>query len=110
MSGAPKIIRPFTPFESDARQRHLWVNAISKAFPYADSSDAGRIAIGEQLETLRKLRNRVAHHDSLLAVNVRHRLNDILSLVAKIDPALPPLVTARTPLRRLAREDPRLQW
>ncbi|MFJ1511848.1 hypothetical protein [Cellulosimicrobium funkei] len=83
---------------------------LHRAFPHADPSQAGRKAIGNQLETLRRLRNRVAHHDNLLDVEVRHRLNGILSLLSKIDPTFPSLAAARSPLRRIIREDPRRTW
>lgn len=102
-----KTIRPISQSESNDRQKQLWTEAMGGAFPHADQSDAGRQAIGAQLETMRQLRNRVAHHDNLLAVDIRHRQNGILSLLSKVDPALPALAAARSPLRRLTREDPR---
>lgn len=105
-----RLVRPISGSESNTRQQLLWSAALSQAFPSADQSDDGRREIGAQLETLRRLRNRVAHHDNLLQVDVRHRQNGILSLLSKVDPALPPLAAARSPLRRLAREDPRRSW
>lgn len=105
-----KLVRPISRSESSARQKRLWTDVLSSAFPNAPSTEQGRQEIGRQLETVRRLRNRVAHHDNLLEVNVTHRVNGALSLLAKIDPAFPPLASARNSLRRLAREDPRLKW
>ena len=67
-------------------------------------------SLGRQLDTLRKLRNRVAHHDNLLEVNVVHRLNGMLSVLGQINPDLATLASAKNTLRRLAKEDPRTLW
>jgi hypothetical protein len=104
------VVRPISNEESPRRQQRLWTEALSKSFPYALHGDAGRIDIGKKLDTLRRLRNRVAHHDNLLRVDVHHRLNGMLSLMAKMDPSYPSLATGRSTLRRLLREDPRRTW
>lgn len=62
------------------------------------------------VEMLRRLRNRVAHHDNLLQVDVRHRFNGMLSLLAKLDPTFPALAAARSSLRQLTKDDPRRDW
>jgi hypothetical protein len=105
-----KVVRPISAAESPKRQTQLWAAVLHEAFPRALASDSGRVTIGNQLETLRRLRNRVAHHDNLLEVEVRHRLNGILSLLSKIDSTFPSLAAARSPLRRIIREDPRRTW
>ena len=55
---------------SPHRQQRLWAEGLNAAFPGVDSSDAGRVKVGRQLERIRKLRNRVAHHDNLLGVEI----------------------------------------
>ncbi|WP_166645315.1 MULTISPECIES: Abi family protein [Microbacteriaceae] len=105
-----KVIRPVSRTESPARQQRLWAAGVSLAFPHASSDDMSRIAIGDQLDTLRRLRNRVAHHDNLLEVALKHRLNGMLSLLAKLDPAYPQLAAARSTLRQLIKDDPRRAW
>ena len=105
-----KLIRPASSSESSDRQCRLWDEALHLSFPYADSTNEYRLRIGHQLEVVRKLRNRVAHHDNLLAVEVNRRLNGMLSLLAKIDPSYPEIAMARSQLRRLAKEDPRRRW
>lgn len=105
-----RLVRPISSTESPGRQQTLWADAINKAFPNAPSDEPTRNAIGHQLETLRRLRNRVAHHDNLLEVEVRHRLNGTLALLAKMDKGYPDLALARSTLRRLIRDDPRRHW
>jgi len=105
-----KLIRPLSAAASSQRHRLLWEEAVSSAFPNADTTDAGRILIGGQLETLRRLRNRVAHHDNLLGVEANRRFNGMLSLLTKIDRSYPDLAAARSQLRRLHRQDPRHLW
>lgn len=96
----------------DAREDHATVSGPASQLALAGllGDDAGRIAIGKQLETLRRLRNRVAHHDNLLEVDVRHRMNGMLSVLATIDDEYPSLAASKSTLRRLAREDPRRAW
>lgn len=96
--------------DGSPRQAQLWSHAIHRAFPNVQGSDAERIRLGRQLETMRRLRNRVAHHDNLLQVNIRARLNESLSLLAKIDQDFPTIAAGRSTLRRLSKSDPRLDW
>lgn len=102
-----KLVRPVSTAESPARQRLLWDATVHRAFPNAARDEDSRVAVGDQLEMLRRLRNRIAHHDNLLGVDVRHRLNGMLALLAKVDDRYPPLAAARSTLRQLVREDPR---
>ena len=81
-----------------------------RAFPFADQDEHGRRSLGAQLERIRSLRNRVAHHDNLLGVEVSHRLNDMLSILRKIDPTFPEIAMARSGVRAVVRQDPRSGW
>jgi hypothetical protein len=105
-----KVLRPLSTTESSARQELLWKDQLHHAFPHAGSDDAARSALGNQLDSIRYLRNRVAHHDNLLTVNVARRLRDMLSVLAKIDQDYATLAMARSTVRRLVREDPRRTW
>jgi hypothetical protein len=105
-----RLVRPISAGGPSDRQRRLWTEVVGRAFRGADPADAGREVVGNQLETLRRLRNRVAHHDNLLGVDVRHRLDGMLALLSTIDPGLPAFAARRSPLRRLVREDPRRSW
>lgn len=93
-----------------ALQEQFWLDATHLAFPGLDGTEQGRSWAGHQLEELRDLRNRVAHHDNILRVNLGKRFDLMLVLLAKVNPEFPSLATARSPLRRLIREDPRRAW
>lgn len=90
--------------------QQLWHECLSDAFPHADPSDSGRERLGEQLDRVRKLRNRVAHHENLLSVDIRRRLRDMLGILALIDPELPDLAMQSNRVRSLVRADPRRSW
>lgn len=105
-----KLIHPPAKNDDPAKQQQLWREATSKAFPKAAQDETGRLYIAGKLETLRKLRNRVAHHENLLDVRIRHRLNDILALLGKIDEDYPAIIAKSNPLREIARRDPRMTW
>ena len=90
------------------RRAILWREALCHAFPGSDQSDLGRQRIGEKLETMRRLRNRAAHHDNVLGVLVAKRLNEMLSLLRDINTEFPTWAMASSSLRRIMREDPRL--
>ena len=90
--------------------QQLWHECLSDAFPHADPSDSGRERLGEQLDRVRKLRNRVAHHENLLSVDIRRRLRDMLGILALIDPKLPDLAMQSNRVRSLVRADPRRSW
>ena len=90
--------------------QQLWQECLSCAFPYADPSDSGRERLGDQLDRVRKLRNRVAHHENLLSVDIRRRLRDMLGILALIDPKLPDLAMQSNRVRTLVRADPRRSW
>lgn len=90
--------------------QQLWLECLSHAFPYADPSDSGRERLGDQLDRVRKLRNRVAHHENLLSVDIRRRLRDMLGILALIDPKLPDLAMQSNRVRTLVRADPRRSW
>lgn len=93
-----------------AKQSQLWVEGVSRAFPFADQDEVGRRSLGAQLERIRSLRNRVAHHDNLLGVEVSRRLNDVLSILRKIDPGFPEIAMAKSRVRSVVRQDPRRRW
>ncbi|MBD0022542.1 hypothetical protein GII33_13935 [Gordonia pseudamarae] len=63
----------------------LWRTALFKAFP---GSSGRRADVSRELEALRKLRNRIAHHDSMLNVDVpfevrrMHRVASFLGTAA----------------------------
>lgn len=89
------------------RQLVLWQEAVHRAFPRLSDDDVCRRRLAARLDRVRALRNRVAHHDSVLSVDVGRRLNDMLSVLADIDPAYPGWAMAGSLVRRFVRRDPR---
>lgn len=62
----------------------LWRSTLRKALP---ASSGKRKDVVSALEQLRVFRNRLAHHDSLLAVDVLFRLSQMRDVIRWIDPA-----------------------
>lgn len=93
----------------------LWNECLKHAFPDTGKPvgkricelDDGRLKVGRALEHLRQLRNRIAHHDNLLNVDVRREIHNINSILSKLHPDLPGFAMYKSQLRRLRQEDPR---
>ncbi|MFI5926174.1 hypothetical protein ACIA3K_09305 [Micromonospora sp. NPDC051543] len=65
------------------KHEQLWREAIHKAFPH---SSGKRHDVVTALERLRVFRNRLAHHDSLLAADVPFRLTQMIDVLGWADP------------------------
>lgn len=63
----------------------LWP-AIRPGFPYLGGAD--RLLLEEPITRLHKLRNRVAHHEPLIAEPLADRFADLLGVVGAVDPLL----------------------
>jgi hypothetical protein len=66
-------------------QGALWAPALRHAFPHLASQK--RIAVYGAIDRLQSLRNRVAHHEPVYALNVSARHDEMLRAAAWIDPA-----------------------
>ena len=66
-----------------SENEELWRSALHKAFPGSSGKRKDVVAV---LEALRVFRNRLAHHDSLLAVDVPFRFNQMLQVLRWVDP------------------------
>ncbi|MFJ4264593.1 hypothetical protein ACIPYU_19305 [Paenarthrobacter nicotinovorans] len=78
----PKYLQASIP------KTRIWHEAIVKAFPHTAPGSAGILQIAEPLKRLHNLRNRVAHGEQLLEVNVNARFGDALRILAAIDQEL----------------------
>ncbi|MCS4275700.1 hypothetical protein M2390_000861 [Mycetocola sp. BIGb0189] len=91
-----------------APQIHLWSEALSLVFAGTRlNGDDARVDIGRKLNLIRLERNRAAHHESFLGVKPLHRLNDMLAVLAAINPRYPDWFMQRSNLRNLVEQDPR---
>lgn len=90
----------------------VWVHALSAAFPYQRSNDmqADRERLGKRVQRITDLRNRVSHQENLLEVKVPRRLNDMIAVLASINPAYPGWFMSGSKLRAIAKSDPRAGW
>ncbi|MDE1674714.1 hypothetical protein [Nocardia gipuzkoensis] len=86
-----KLLPPADP--ANAGRRNLWNNALVHAFPRASGNSINQILalpaedmVYRKLDNLVGLRNRVAHMEPLLTVNVPARLSDSLGLLAYVSP------------------------
>ncbi|WP_280181529.1 hypothetical protein [Nocardia farcinica] len=66
-------------------QSTLWAQAYRHAFPHL--RPRSRTAVYDPIVELHELRNRVAHHEPIHGVDHTARLNDLLQVLAWIDPA-----------------------
>lgn len=67
----------------NSRQENLWRSATHKAFPH---SSGRRSDVAAKVFALRVFRNRLAHHDSLLALDVRFHVDQMIEVAGWIDP------------------------
>lgn len=96
----------FKGSKDNAKQERLWREGLHEAFQLGNN-DSEREKIGKTLNDLRRLRNRVAHHENLLQVNIQSKINQIYSVLTAIDPDYQKLVHSRSTLRELKNKDPR---
>ena len=85
-------------------RENLWIHGLSNAFPHLDEADLqkweGRYpdnipeevklgyAVGHAIDKLRRLRNRISHHEQTFRVNHLQRLEDVSMIVGGISPAI----------------------
>lgn len=74
-------------------EKTLWVPYLRHAFPTGTDR---AIDVDHRIHRLHTLRNRVAHHEPLLGVNLPARLADITDLATLINPDLGAYITATT--------------
>jgi hypothetical protein len=66
-------------------QTTLWAPALRRAFPHLGSQR--RAAVYPLIDRLHSLRNRVAHHEPVHALNIAARYKELLHVSGWIDPA-----------------------
>lgn len=103
----PSILpNPNRPRVSTPKIR-IWEEAIVYAFPKADPGDTGTRQVCEPLKRLHNLRNRVAHGEQLLEVNVQARFSDVLRVLAFIDQDLADWCVDVSRVRAVQKQRPR---
>ena len=74
-------------------EKSLWVPYLHHAFPAGTDRTCD---VDDRIHRLHNVRNRIAHHEPLLKVNLAARLRDITDLAALIEPDLGTYITATT--------------
>lgn len=72
-----------------SKRRYLWHHAIKNAFPHLQN-DSNGYGTAARVGNLLTLRNRVSHMEPLLDIDMVQRYNDVLTLLASINPDLKP--------------------
>ncbi len=80
----------------------LWRQQLRHAFPGAKE----RKDLSSRLEALRRFRNRLAHHDSILSQPVDERHDQMIEIVGFVDAAAADWVTKSSDVTRLLLERP----
>lgn len=78
---------------SRAHEKTIWVPRLHKAFPKGTNRQRD---VDEPLVRLNKIRNRVAHHEPLLAAGLTQRVDDILRLAGLLHDELRAHIAAFT--------------
>jgi hypothetical protein len=60
-------------------EKTLWVPHLSKAFPQIAKPD--RVQIFDRFEAIRKLRNRIAHHEPIFNRNLKQDYDELLDTI-----------------------------
>ncbi|MFI8778629.1 hypothetical protein ACIGH6_16275 [Brachybacterium paraconglomeratum] len=89
-------------------KRVLWGQALINGFPHLDTqTDPDGLVLADRVSRLHLLRNRVAHMEPLLEVNVPARLTDAYTVLGLIDPDLRSLAAGSSRVRQVLASDPR---
>ncbi|MGK2318307.1 hypothetical protein [Gordonia rhizosphera] len=99
----PKLLpQPGTDPAETTRRNILWNQALHNAFPHESNPKI----IADRVRRLHKLRNRVAHMEPLLDLNVTARHRDALRLLGAISPAARDWCAGFSRVPEIARQRP----
>ena len=87
------------------RYESLWRQTLYAAFPHGALT---RKDLSIRMRGIQRFRNRIAHHDSLLAQNVPKLIDDMLVIAGWIDPSARAWLDAQTGAMEIARQVARL--
>jgi hypothetical protein len=85
------------------RYEELWRHGLRAVFPHGTLT---RKDLSAKVRLIQHLRNRVAHHDSLLDQDTQARLNDMLTIAGWIDPAARAWLSEHADALEIARSMP----
>ncbi|MBS6344388.1 MAG: Abi family protein [Bifidobacterium pseudolongum] len=85
----------------------LWDSGLHEAFPGLENSDTDRVKVANIVQSLHRLRNRVAHHENLLFVDIPKFADECTSLLEYINPGCSSQWMNLDDLHSLLQTDPR---
>lgn len=85
------------------KYEQLWRDCLHKAFPH---SSGRRKQVSIALDGVHKFRNRLAHHDSMLNVDIPFEIQRIFELAGYIDPKVAAWLQERSQTMQVYRERP----
>lgn len=86
-----------------SKHEELWRHTLRRAFPHGSGR---RKEISALVEQIRKFRNRIAHHDSLLSVDVGFEMGSVFRLAHIINPQAAEWMESVDRTRKVGRERP----
>ncbi|WP_223838769.1 hypothetical protein [Nocardiopsis deserti] len=86
-----------------ARYEQLWRDCLHRAFPH---SSGQRKQVSVALDGVHKFRNRLAHHDSMLNVDIPFEIRRIFEAAGYIDPRVAAWLRRRSRAMRVYRQRP----
>lgn len=78
----------WTSLLSREYERQLWPHLLSASFPYIPRRQRTRAFIAERLVKIRRLRNRVSHHEPIFKLDLPLLYNEVEDAVGWLAPAL----------------------
>jgi len=84
------------------RYEELWRHRLRHAFPHAKE----RKDLSARMDPLRRFRNRLAHHDSILNQPIQERHSQMLELAAFVDPLAGEWLATTSDVQRLLSQRP----
>jgi hypothetical protein len=66
---------------------HLWAKHFAHAFPGAAERGVSRQTLADQVEKIRRFRNRIAHHDQIVTLDLRALHQSALDVIRSVSPS-----------------------
>lgn len=102
--GGPDGTKEYLPDRTTYKRRlELWNNVVRPAFP--DGTDPGELSF--RLNRLKLFRNRIAHHEPVLNVDMERHRQELLTTVGEISPDIRDWYAGSDPIPGILARDPR---
>lgn len=94
----------YLPDETTYQRRlELWTRVIQPAFTAGTSPGE----LSHRLNRLKLFRNRIAHHEPILDVDIAGHRDELLKLIQEVDPVVSEWYLGNDPIPKILDKDPR---